>query len=129
MICHKPVEFGNLQAHNGLPAACTSWDDTLPLEVKAPGIQLPQKVILLQPGDQPNREPYSKRPDAKRGRTRKSSFWLAGHVFDSCGQLTRARCSFRRVLLWRAEVPNLDMFVADHVVPGSSKQFLKPPRT
>ncbi|CAG2068351.1 unnamed protein product [Timema podura] len=58
MIGHKHVEVGNLQAHNDLPAAYTPWADTLPLVVKAPGIQLPQKVILLQPGDPPNREPY-----------------------------------------------------------------------
>nr|CAD7611430.1 unnamed protein product [Timema genevievae] len=45
-------------AHSDLPAAYTPWADTLPLGVKAPGIQLPQKVILLQPGDPPNCEPY-----------------------------------------------------------------------
>ncbi|CAG2056178.1 unnamed protein product [Timema podura] len=58
MISHKHVEVGNIQAYNVLPTAYTSWEDTLPLGVKAPGIQLPQKVILLQPGDSPNHEPY-----------------------------------------------------------------------
>nr|CAD7604969.1 unnamed protein product [Timema genevievae] len=58
MIGHKHVEVGNLQAHNVLPTAYTSWEDTLTLGVKAPGIQLPQKVNLLQPGDPPNHEPY-----------------------------------------------------------------------
>ncbi|CAG2069153.1 unnamed protein product, partial [Timema podura] len=46
--------------HNDLPAAYTSLTDTLPLKVKVPGIQLPQKVILLQSGDPPNREPYAR---------------------------------------------------------------------
>nr|CAD7607612.1 unnamed protein product [Timema genevievae] len=54
MIGHKHVKVRNIQAHN----ACTPWADTLTLRVKAPGIQLPQKVILLQPGDPTNREPY-----------------------------------------------------------------------
>ncbi|CAG2068592.1 unnamed protein product [Timema podura] len=42
MISHKHVEVGKLQAHNVLLAACIPWEDTLPLRVKAPGIQLPQ---------------------------------------------------------------------------------------
>ncbi|CAG2060549.1 unnamed protein product [Timema podura] len=58
MISHKHVEVGNLQAHNDLLAAYTPWTDTLPLAVKAPGIQLPQNVILLQPGDLPYRDSY-----------------------------------------------------------------------
>nr|CAD7463660.1 unnamed protein product [Timema tahoe] len=63
------LQHDGSRAHNDLPAACKPWTDTLPLGVKVPGIQLPQKLILLQPGDLPSREPYNEK-----------TIWLTGSV-------------------------------------------------